>query len=402
MNLAPLPGPLTRSTPLRFVFILGIVSLFADMTYEGGRSVTGPFLAQLGATGLIVGLVAGFGELIGYGLRILSGTVADRTGRYWPIAFLGYAVNLLCVPALALVQTVPAAAGLLIGERFGRGARKPVVSAMIAHAGSQIGQGWVFGFHEAMDQVGATIGPLLVAAILALGGGFGKAFGALAIPALLALIALSVARREYPSPRDLESASTPSVAGFGRAYWIYVIAGACTAAGFADFALVAFHLSKSHLLPNHVIPILYAAAMLVGAICAPFFGRLYDRFPLATLIGAFAVAAAFAPLSFLGAAPLAIAGVLLWGLGMGAQETLLPSVVAKLTPADRRATALGTFDGFYGFAWFAGSVAMGALYDRSLLFVAIFSLALQFAALPLFIVAARMSPAGKGGKPEGA
>ncbi|HEY9084496.1 MAG TPA: MFS transporter [Candidatus Tyrphobacter sp.] len=390
---------LRRSTPFRFVFIFGIVSLFADMTYEGGRSIAGPFLAQLGASGLVVGFIAGFGELLGYGLRVLSGTAADRTRRYWPIAFIGYAVNLLCVPALAIARTWPAAGALLIGERVGRGIRKPSVSAMLSHAGSQIGQGWVFGFHEAMDQVGATVGPLVVAAILALNGGFSMAFGALAIPAVLSLVALGVARFEYPLPGSLEKHAAPSTRGFGSEYWLYVAAGTCVAAGFADFALVSFHFSKAHVIANHVIPILYAAAMLVGVVASPLFGRLYDRFPLATLLGAFAASALFAPLCFLGGTALAIAGVLFWGLGMAAQETLLPSMIARLTPPDRRATALGAFDGFYGVAWFVGSAAMGALYDRSLLAVVIFSLALQIAALPLFLVASRMQRAQKGGEP---
>ncbi len=378
-----------KPAPFRFVFIFGIVSLFADMTYEGGRSIAGPFLAHLGATGLIVGLVAGVGELVGYGFRVVSGAAADRTRRYWPIAFLGYAINVLSVPALALARAWPAAAVLLVGERFGRGVRKPSVSAMLAHAGSQIGHGWVFGFHEAMDQVGATLGPLLVAAVIAFQGGFAGAFGVLAVPGVLALVALTFARAQYPSPRDLEPHPAPRIERFGRAYWIYVGAAACTAAGFADFALVSFHLSKAHVVANHVIPILYAAAMLVGAIGAPFFGRLYDRFALATVLGSFALAAFFAPLCFLGNEPMAIAGVILWGLGMAAQETLLPSIVSGLIPAAQRATALGSFDGFYGIAWFAGSATMGALYDRSLFAVVIFSLVLQFASLPLFIVAAR-------------
>jgi hypothetical protein len=383
--------PDVKSAAFRFVFILGVVSLFADMTYEGGRSIAGPFLAHLGATGLIVGLVAGFGELIGYGLRVLSGTAADRTRLYWPIAFVGYAINLLSVPALALARTWQIAGGLLIGERLGRGFRKPAVSAMLAHAGSQIGQGWVFGFHELMDQVGATAGPLVVAGILASGAGFARAFGTLLVPGVLALIALGVARVYYPTPRSLERSSPSSETGerrFDRQYWLYAAAGACIAAGFADFALVSFHLSRAHIVANHAIPILYAAAMFIGAVGAPILGRLYDRFPLQTIVASFIIGALFAPLSFLGGTTAAIIGVLAWGVGMAAQETLLPAIVSKITASDRRATALGTFDGVYGVAWFAGSAAMGALYDVSLIWLVVFSLVLQIIALPLFAIAA--------------
>ncbi len=388
-----------KASAFRFVVLLGMVSLFADMTYEGGRSITGPFLAQLGATGLIVGVVAGLGELAGYGLRVISGRLADRTGRYWPLAFLGYAINVLAVPALALVRAWPAASALIVGERLGRGIRKPSVGSMLAHAGSRLGQGWAFGFHEAMDQTGATLGPLIVAGVLAFRGGFGRAFAVLLIPALLALLALSYARLRYPAPHDLEPQATPRVKRFSRAYWLYVIAGACIAAGFSDFALLAFHLSKARVMTNEAIPVLYAVAMLIGAVTAPVLGRLYDRSPLPTLVGSFALAMLFAPLGFLGAFPLAVVGVLLWGFGMGVQETLMPSAIASITPGTQRATALGTFDAFYGVAWFVGSAAMGELYDLSLPALVLFSLLVQALALPLFVVAFRRSAEESRGSP---
>ena len=118
-------------TAFRFVLIIGIVNLFADLTYEGARGIVGPFLGSLGASAAIVGFVAGFGELMGYGLRSISGYFADKTHRYWLFAFTGYAINLLAVPALALAGQWPLAAGLVITERTGRGIRKPAVEAML-------------------------------------------------------------------------------------------------------------------------------------------------------------------------------------------------------------------------------------------------------------------------------
>jgi MFS family permease len=381
---------LASRSPFRFIMMMSIVSLFADMTYEGARSVTGPFLASLGATGLIVGIVAGFGELVGFGLRYASGVLADRTGRYWFATFAGYAINLLAVPALALTRSWPVAAALIVGERIGRGVRKPTANAMVSYAGSQLGQGWVFGFREAMDQTGATVGPLVVALIIYLHGGFSKAFAVLLIPAALALVALAIARRQYPNPRELDI-SIPQTGGSQRkAFWIYTIGGAFLAAGFADFALVSFHLSKTHVISNTLIPVLYACAMLVGAATAPFFGRVYDKYGIAIVIAAFFVAAFFAPLVFFGSFWFAVAGIVLWGLGMAAQDALLPSVIASLAPPDKRATALGTFDGVYGVAWFAGSIALGALYDRNIGWLVVFSLVLQIAGgLPMLYVASR-------------
>src|ERR671937_360106 len=156
---------------LQFVLIIGVANFFADFTYEGARGIVGPFLGSLGASAAIIGFVAGLGELMGYALRSVSGYFADKSHRHWAFAFVGYAVNMLAVPALALTGQWPLASGLVIAERVGRGIRKPTVEAMLSYAGKSIGAGWVFGLNEALDQAGATIGPLLVALILYLNGG---------------------------------------------------------------------------------------------------------------------------------------------------------------------------------------------------------------------------------------
>src|SRR5437016_14189143 len=167
---------------LQFVVIIGIANFFADFTYEGARGIVGPFLGSLGASAAIVGFVAGLDELMGYGLRSVSGYFADKSHRHWAFAFLGYTVNLLAVPALALATRWPLAATLVVSERVGRGIRKPTVDAMLSYAGKSIGAGWVFGLNEALDQAGATVGPLLVALILYLNGGVGTRFRFVLIP----------------------------------------------------------------------------------------------------------------------------------------------------------------------------------------------------------------------------
>ena len=185
-----------KSTPkaMRFVLLLGVVSLLADVTYEAARSISGPFLAVLGASAALVGLVAGLGELIGYGLRVVSGILSDRTGRYWTMTLLGYAVNLLAVPALALAGRWEVAAVLLIAERFGKSIRTPARDAMLSHAAADVGRGWAFGINEAMDQIGAVLGPLLMAAVLAWKNDYRDGFAILLIPSLLALSVLVIAR----------------------------------------------------------------------------------------------------------------------------------------------------------------------------------------------------------------
>jgi predicted MFS family arabinose efflux permease len=371
----------------RFVLVIGIVNLFADFTYEGARSVTGPFLGSLGASAAVIGFVAGFGELLGYGLRSVSGFVADKTHRYWLVAFVGYAVNMLAVPMLALAGNWPVAAALIIAERTGRAIRRPSVEAMISHAGKAIGHGWVFGLNEALDQGGATVGPLLVALVLYLKGGYRSGFAVLLASALLCLGTLTVARVLYPRPHELEerSAQFLKTKGFTKAYWLYLAAGAFVAAGFADFSLAAFHFQKTATVSQNLIPVFYAIAMAVGALSALLFGRLLDKVGFPVLILAFFLSALFAPLVFLGGFRVALVGMALWGLGMGAQDSLLKAVLAGVVSAGRRSTAFGLFDTAFGVAWFLGSAALGFLYDRSIAALIILSVALQLISLPVFL-----------------
>src|SRR5947208_7117442 len=252
----------TRSA-LQFVLIIGIVNFFADFTYEGARGIVGPFLGSIGASAAIIGFVAGLGELLGYGLRSVSGYFADKSHRHWAFAFLGYTINMLAVPTLALATRWPLAATLVVAERAGRGIRKPTVDAMLSYAGKSIGAGWVFGLNEALDQAGATIGPLLMALILYLNGGFRTGFTVLLIPALLCLAILVAARLLHPRPHELEEGAshTFTATKLTRAYWIYLAAGSLIAAGFADFALIGFHFHKTNSVPANLIPVFYAAAM---------------------------------------------------------------------------------------------------------------------------------------------
>ena len=376
-------------TAFGFVVIIGIVNLFADMTYEGARSITGPFLGSLGASATIVGIVAGTGELLGYSLRSVAGYFADKTQRYWLIVFVGYAVNMLAVPALALAGNWPLAAALIVAERTGRALRKPVVDAMISYAGKTIGRGWVFGLNEGLDQAGATVGPLIVALILYLKSGYRVGFGALLVSAVLCLATLVVARAWYPRPRELEAeaeaADFAKAHGFPRAYWIYVSAGALIAAGFTDFTLIAFHFQKGGLISETATPLFYAVAMGAGALTNLLFGRLFDKVGLPIVILAFFLGALFAPLVFLGQFRLALVGMVLWGIGMGAQNSLLKALLTEVLAVAKRSTGFGLFYTAYGVAWFLGSAAMGFLYDKSLLILVVLSVGLQLSALPVFV-----------------
>jgi MFS family permease len=371
---------------MRFVLVIGVMSFFADFTYEGARSVYGPFLAGLAASATVVSIVTGFGELVGYGFRLVSGRWADRTGNFWPIAIFGYFVQLLAVPALALVNNWPMAAALIILERFGRATRNPPRDAMLSHAGSEIGFGWAFGVHEALDQFGALFGPLLVAAILAWRGSYQLAFAALLIPTVICLSLVLTARHFYPNPHDLEvKTGDVKSKGLPGIFWIYLTGAALVAAGFADFPLIAYHFTKTSSVPKDLVPVAYAIAMGVSGTGSLVFGRLFDRFGIKLLIPLTVIAAAFAPLVFLGQFWPALIGAAVWGLGMGVHESIIPAVVAPMVSPERRASAYGIFTAGYGVFWFLGSAAIGFLYDHSLTGTIVFCVATQLCAVPIFI-----------------
>ncbi len=375
-----------KGDAMKFIILLGVVSLFADMTYEGSRSITGPYLAILGASAVTVGFVAGFGELSGYVLRFFSGKLADRTRSYWSITIGGYLINLMAVPLLALAGSWEVAAVLIIIERMGKGLRVPSRDVMLSHASSQVGHGWGFGLHEALDQIGAILGPLIVAAVLFYHGSYQIGFAFLLLPALLAIVILVISRFLYPHPHDLEVVTPPlDTKGLKRVYWLYVIAAALIAAGFADFALIAYHFQKTALISAGFIPIFYAVAMGVDGIAALVFGRLFDKVGLSIMIVVAVLSAFFAPMVFLGGFYLAFLGMIIWGISMGAQESIMRSSVAVMSEVKKRGSAYGIFNTVFGVSWFIGSLIMGILYTFSITYLVVFSIMIQLISIPFFI-----------------
>ncbi|MFN2545319.1 MAG: MFS transporter [Actinomycetota bacterium] len=372
------------------------MSLFADLTYEGSRSIVGPFLAALGAGAFTVGAVSGFGELLGYGLRVVSGRLADRTRQFWPITIAGYVLQMSVVPLLALAGSWQVAALLIVLERVGKATRNPPRDVMLSHAGKQLGgYGWAFGLHEALDQFGALLGPLAIGGVLALRhGGFRLAFAVLAVPAAITLAVLVVARLLYPRPEEMET-EPPDVQaeGLPRIFWVYLAGAALVGAGFADYPIIAFHFARTSTVSAAMIPIFYAVAMGVSGIGSLLFGRLFDRTGIRILIPLTIVSALFAPLVFLGGFWPALVGASLWGLGMGVHESIVPAAVAPMVPVQRRASAYGLFTAGYGISWFLGSAAIGGLYTFSIGGAVAFSMAAQALAIPFFIrVAAGAHP----------
>jgi MFS family permease len=367
---------------------MGVVNLFADMTYEGGGSINGQFLGTLGATAAAISIIAGVGEFLGYVLRSVAGYIADRTGRHWLITFIGYTINLLAVPAMALAGSWQVAAGLILAERIGRAIRKPTVEAMLSYSTGSLGKGWVYALNSALDETGAALGPLLVALVLYLNGSYQIAYALLLISSLLALVSLTAARISFPVPARLEHVDTASAKGFTAAYWLYMAAGTCFAAGMMSYELIAFHLSSTGVLTGPWIPVVLAFATGCGVVAGLVFGRLFDRIGLPAVLIAVACrrfSCRWSSRQPRRAAPRdATLGPRLRDAGHAAEGH------RRGRPAAQEAKpGFRLFYGGYGSGWLIGSIATGLLYEQSRAALVVFAVCAQLLSLPFFIAARR-------------
>ena len=381
-----------RLSPVRFVVGFGTVSALADVVYEGARSIIGPYLGTLGASAATVGVLTGLGEAIALVLRVFTGRISDRTGRPWPQTVVGYLLTAVCVPALALTHTLAAAGAVYSGERLGKAVRTPARDTMLAHASAKIGRGRAFGLHEALDQTGALIGPLVIAGVLALHAGYHVAFGVLAVPGAAAVLVLLRMRAAAPHPADYDpQAGLPEAKRLrleGQlpvAFWQYAAFSAATMLGFSTWGVLAYHLSVRHVVSPSVVPVLYAGAMGVAALAALGFGRIYDRHGLRGLTVLPVLGAVVPLLAFTTSLPAVIVGALLWGAGMGVHDSTMRAAVAEFVPVHRRGAGYGTFTAIYGLAWLAGATIIGHLYGSGRGAIAVYVVAVQMVALVLLV-----------------
>jgi MFS family permease len=388
----------------------GVVSLAADMVYEGARSVTGPLLASLGASAVLVGLISGAGEATALLMRLVFGSWADRSRQYWTLTFAGYGLTAVCVPALAVTPFL-AGAGLalacvlILGERLGKAVRSPAKTALLAHAAAAVGLGRGFGVHQALDQIGAVAGPLLVAAVAAAAGTIWPAMAILIIPGALAMLMLARIWRSMGNPvaGGEDAATTEPIAAperreslfsrlhgrLPRVFWLFAAASAAASAGLVTFAVISFHLTQDHVVSVAAVPVIYAAAMAAEAFAALGSGWVFDRTRGVVLIGLPFVISAVPVLAFAGSPLMAITGAVLWGAAGGVLDSTVKALVADLVPASRRATAYGVFAAVQGAAAIGGGVMAGALYERSLPILIAAVVITQIIALVLLIATLR-------------
>jgi MFS family permease len=380
-----------------FIILLGIVSLFGDITYEGARSIVGPYLAVLGASAAVVGMVAGLGEFIGYTLRLVFGYLADRTKAYWPLTIIGYAL-ILFVPLLAVTGHWQVAIIFIILERMGKAVRSPARDAMLSHATKQVGRGWGFGIHEALDQIGAVAGPLIFTFVFLFKGTYRQGLTILWIPAVLLLGILAVARARVPVPEELEvSGKTngqdppdpPDKKRLPKVFWLYALFIFVSVAGFFNFQLISYHFKVKSIITDVQIPLFYVIAMGVDAATALVIGKTYDKIGLKSLL---AIPLLTFPIPFFALSHnygFVIISVALWGAVMGIHETIMRAGIADLVPIERRGFAYGIFNTIYGASWFLGGIVMGLLYDYFPAFIILFVIIMEVISLPIFFLPLR-------------
>ena len=401
------------SQAMIFIILFGIVSLFSDMTHEGASSIRGAYMSLLGASAGAIGFVSGLGELIGYSMRYVFGKLTDKTKRYWIMTIAGYVLDVLAVPALALVGEHGwiAACGLLIIQRMGKAIKKPAKDTIMSFAASQEGVGKSFGIQEVLDQIGAFLGPVLLYVVMLFkteGSTFeiySRCFAVLAVPGAITILLLLITKYKFPNPENFEPEEKRFTPFKVKKEFIFYIAGiSLFAFGFIDYSIIIMHVSKTYtnisaqltetssLVNSGTLPLLYAGAMLVDAVAALVFGLMYDKKGVKALAWSTVISAPFAILVFGTKSTSALLlGIALWGVGMGAQESILKAAVTKMVPKSSRATGYGVFECSFGVFWFLGSWLLGVLYDISIPAMITVSVVSQLAAIPLYIASDKLA-----------
>lgn len=386
------------SKAMAFIVLLGVVSLFSDMTHEGAAGVRGAYLSLLGASAATIGFVSGLGEMIGYSLRLLFGIFVDKTRKYWPMTILGYVIDVMAVPALALVHQDgwKWACGLLLIERMGKAIKKPAKDTILSFAASQEGAGRSFAMQEALDQLGAFAGPMLLYGVMLLKNGtplenYRTGLAVLVVPALLTVAFLLLAMRRFPHPEQFEKDAGEKERFVLRSSFIlFMAAVGLFAFGFVDFSLISMHVARAGLFDEKQLPLLYAGAMAVDAVAALYFGTRYDKKGIASLALSTAISSLFAVFVFgFGSRWAVMVGVALWGIGMGAQESVMKAAVSSMVSKKNRAAGYGVFECGFGLFWFLGSWLLGALYDADLTALIVVSVGAQWMAVALYRISER-------------
>lgn len=376
--------------------------MLGDIIYEGARSVNGPYLKSFGANAVIIGFVIGLSELLGYGIRLISGYYSDKTKSHWFFTFLGYGL-LITVPLLALTDIWQFAAIFIILERIGKGFRSPAKDTLLSFAAKNVGTGTGFGFAELLDQIGATLGPLFFTFAFWYWGGsqqkisnYQFAYSLLWFPFILLVIVLILAFKRYKRLNIYQqNENTNQPDKLTKIFWLYTIFTFITTVGFIHFAIIGYYLKAHNIVNDIQIPFLYAIAMVVDAIFALVIGKFYDKLKvkykdensgLKLLLLLPILTAIIIPLIFSFNIILITIAIIFWGMVMGAHETIMKAALADITSFKKRGTGYGIFNVVYGLALFIGSTITGYLFEKSIPTLIVIFILIEMISIYIYIL----------------
>lgn len=365
------------------IIIFGIISMFGDVVYEAARSVNSQYLNLLSISAVQVGLVFGIGEFLGYFLRLVAGSLSDKSGNHWVFMFLGYGI-LLVVPLMGLTMNWNILVVLILMERIGKALRSPAKDTIISGvAENQAGVGFAFGLQEALDQIGAFIGPLIFTMVFYFSGKNGimqyqLGYKSLFIPFVILMLFLSYAYRKTKRDNLIPSVTKKDFhkENLKPIFWVYTTFTFFCTIGFVNFSTVGYHLKANNLMSDGNITILYSIAMVVDAATALFVGKAYDHLKIKTkkktggllvlmVIPFLTLLLPFLTLS--NSTALIVIGMTVFGIVLGTHETVMRSAIADITPFNKRGTSYGVFNTSYGLALLGGAALMGLLYDMKMI-----------------------------------
>ena len=390
-----------RNAVIIAVVMFGIISCFGDVIYEGARSANGQYFNLLAINATTIGILYGIGEFIGYALRLVSGKISDKTGKHWTFIFIGYGL-LIVVPLMGITTSIPILFTLFLLERIGKALRSPAKDTILSQvAENKIGTGLIFGIQEALDQLGAFIGPLVFTTVFLIRRqedleSYQVGYKVLIFAFILVMLSVFIAYKKiskYDLIKDGETIDRENDK-LTPIFWKYCCFSFLVTVGFVAYSIIGYHLKSKQILPDASITALYSGAMIIDAIIAVIIGKVYDIIKKNTgnkeagllslvFIPVFSMFVPFLTLS--NNTALIVIGFIVYGVILGAHETVMRSAIADLTSFKKRGTAYGIFNAIYGLAFFAGSSLMGILYDNvSVMAICIFTIIAEIFALIIF------------------
>ncbi|HDD25795.1 MAG TPA: MFS transporter [Acidilobales archaeon] len=360
-----------RREAYRIILLFGVISLLGDIIYEGARGIIAPYMRSLGASPEIVGLVTGIADILSYGVRLPAGIYADITGRYWGFTFAGYGL-LISIPLMALGGTWVLIAILYLFERMGKGLRSPARDVLLSVPSTKVGTAKGFALHEVLDQVGAVLGPLILASILYLTLSYSMSFASLAIPYALLMGTLVITRGIYVKTIRItikknvrHGFQALNLRPLGKNFILYMMAIAFWGLGFISYEIFSYFVKDY--IPDYEILILYSIAMLVDALGAVLISFTYEKWGFLTLITLPIVSSILPFTATIGLRLYVYLTAGLIGIVIGITETIVRASIADMIPIEYRGTAYGIFNITLGFSLLIGKVITAKIFKTYLL-----------------------------------